>query len=515
MKLAGRALIREIDRYAIDELGIDSIELMKRAAEHVADAALELLPRSGGRVAVFCGSGNNGGDGMGAAVSLLRRGLDVRVFLVTPRDALTADASEMEAGLRELRSCLEEFDNSGEMRGFTQTCDVIIDAMFGVGMRSELAGMALEAAELINSSGARVVAADIPSGVAADTGVVAGKAVLADITVTFSLAKPGHFLPPGCEHCGEIRVRDIGIPEEVVSGAASKLFTVGAEDITLPSRARDTHKGDYGRDVIFAGSVGYTGAPVLAGRAASRLGAGLVHVGVPQSVYGIVAAKCEGEMAFPLACGEDGGLSDAAAVTATEYLKRCDAVLAGPGLGTGKGVKSLVYELITTSKIPVILDADGINALEGNIDILGKASCPVILTPHGGEFSRLAGEIRPGERLNAAAAFASKYGCILVLKGYRTITALPDGSAYINTTGGPALAKGGSGDVLAGMILALAGQGFPLKDAVLAAVCLHGMAGDVCAERYGEYSATVGDLLGALPEVVADRTQDSQCGREK
>jgi NAD(P)H-hydrate epimerase len=444
---------------------------------------------------------------MAAAVKLLRRGLDTRVFLVTPRERMTPDASEMERRLHELGAHLEEFDNSERVREFAGSCDVIIDAIFGVGMRSELTDGALEAVELISTSGARVIAVDIPTGVEADTGRICGRAARADITVAFSLAKPGHYLPPGCLYCGEVRVCDIGVPEDVIAAAESSLFTVGSEDITLPERARDTHKSDYGRDIIFAGSVGYTGAPVLASRAASRLGAGLVYVRVPSVVYGIVAAKCDVEMVFPLACGDDGELAEITADELSGYLERCDAVLAGPGLGTGGNVKKLVLELLTRSEIPLILDADGINVLEGNIDILKRASCPVVLTPHDGEFARLTGGGRREDRLKAAVDFAVRYGCILVLKGYRTITALPDGSAYINVTGGPALAKGGSGDVLAGMILSLAGQGFPLKDAVLSAVYLHGEAGDMCAETYGEYSVTAADLIQMLPEAVKERVR--------
>ncbi|MDR1298784.1 MAG: NAD(P)H-hydrate dehydratase [Oscillospiraceae bacterium] len=502
MKLAGCALARELDRYAIDELGMESAELMTRAGEHVAAAAEELLGPGGGRAAIICGSGNNGGDGMAAAAQLLRHGVETRVFLVSPRGKMTSDTSEMERRLRELGAGAEEFDGSPDTREYILSCGVIIDAIFGIGMRAELSGAALSAAQLINSSTARVVSADMPSGVSADTGIVLGAAVKADITVTFTLAKPGHYLPPGCVHCGDVRVRSIGVPDDIARGAAARLSTVEAEDIALPHRERVSHKGDYGRDLIFAGSIGYTGAPVLAARAATRLGAGLVYVGVPQTVYGIVAAKCEGEMAFPLPCGRDGDLSDGAADSLQSRMERCDAVLIGPGLGTGENTKKTILRLISQSKKPLILDADGINALAGNIDILRAAPCPVILTPHDGEFGRLAGGEKTAGRLDAATDFAQKNGCILVLKGYRTIIALPDGSAYINTTGGPALSKGGSGDILAGMILALAGQGFPLKDSVLAAVYLHGLAGDMCARQYGEYSVSAGDIIEALPAAV-------------
>lgn len=506
MKLAGCALARELDRYAIDELGIESIDLMARAGEHVAAAALELLGPGGGRAAAICGSGNNGGDGMAAAAQLLRHGVETRVFLVAPRGKMTSDTAEMERRLRELGADTEEFDGCADAREYILSCGVLIDAIFGLGMRAELSGAALTAAQLINSSKACVVSADVPSGVSADTGVVRGEAVKADITVTFTLAKPGHYLPPGCVYCGDVRVCGIGIPDDIARGAAQRLFTVEAEDIALPARERVSHKGDYGRDLIFAGSIGYTGAPVIAARAATRLGAGLVHVGVPQTVYGIVAAKCEGEMAFPLPCGRDGDLSDAAADLLQARMERCDAVLIGPGLGTGENTKKIILRLISESKKPLILDADGINALAGNIDILKSAPCPVILTPHDGEFGRLGGGEGADGRLGAATDFAAKNGCILVLKGYRTIIAMPDGSAYINTTGGPALAKGGSGDILAGMILALAGQGFPLKDSVLAAVYLHGLAGDMCAQRYGEYSVAVGDIIEALPAAAMSVT---------
>ncbi|MDR2664822.1 MAG: NAD(P)H-hydrate dehydratase [Oscillospiraceae bacterium] len=502
MKLAGCALSRELDRYAIDELGIDSVELMARAGEHVAAAALDLLPSGGRRAAVICGSGNNGGDGMAAAAGLLRRGIETRVFLVAPRGKMTSDTAEMERRLRELGARAEELDGSPGAREYILSCGVIIDAIFGIGLRAELSGRALSAAQLINSSEAGIVSADIPSGVSADTGSVPGTAVRADITVTFTLAKPGHYLPPGCTYCGDVRVRDIGIPDDVARSAATALFTVEEEDITLPARERVSHKGDYGRDLIFAGSVGYTGAPVLAARAATRLGAGLVCVGVPQTVYGIVAAKCEGEMAFPLPCGRDGDLSEEAADLLQSRMERCDAVLIGPGLGTGEKTRKIVLRLISESRKPLILDADGINALSGNIDILKGATCPVILTPHDGEFGRLTGGEGSGGRLAAAQDFAVKNGCILVLKGYRTITAMPDGTAYINTTGGPALAKGGSGDILAGMILALAGQGFPLKDSVLAAVYLHGLAGDICERQYGQYSVAAGEIIDALPAAV-------------
>ena len=282
----------------------------------------------------------------------------------------------------------------------------------------------------------------------------------------------------------------------------SRVFTVMPEDIHLPRRQPDSHKGDYGRCLIIAGSVGYTGAPALCARAASRMGAGLVFLGVPESIYSIMAAKLDEEMPFPLPDDSGGRLAAGAANEILRRSEECDAVLIGPGLGMSPGIVELVEALLQNVKAPVVLDADALNAIAGNSDVLRTAACPLILTPHPGEFARLGGDLSGRDRLGVARDFAQSHGCVLVLKGHKTITALPDGTAYINTTGGPAMAKGGSGDVLAGMIAALAGQKFPIKDAATAAVYLHGLAGDLCAVEYGEYSVTASDITAMLPKAI-------------
>ena len=496
MKLSSSAQMREIDRHIIEDLGVPGSVLMAAAAKHVAMAALELLPE-GGRAAVVCGTGNNGGDGIGAAAHLLEHGVTVRTFLVGPEEKLTPDSQVMLDQLRALGGKLEIFGKAADVEQYLAGCDVIIDALFGTGLHRDLCGDALAAVGMINNSPARTVSADIASGVCADIGRVLGGAVDADMTVTFSLAKPGHFVEPGCIHRGTLRVCDIGIPADIIEAAAPYAHVVMPEDISLPRRRPDTHKGDYGRCLIIAGSVGYTGAAALSARAATRMGAGLVSVGVPEEIYEIMAAKLDEEMPFPIHSVPD----------LLRRANECDACLIGPGLGRRPEVAELVRAALRTVKTPVILDADGINAIAENIDVLDEAACPLILTPHPGEFARLGGDLSSGDRLGAAREFAQKRGCILVLKGHRTITAMPDGSAYINTTGGPAMAKGGSGDVLAGMITALVGQKFPIKDAVLAAVYLHGLAGDMCADEYGEYSVTAGDIIRRLPTAVKKVTE--------
>ena len=501
MKLTNSAQMHEIDRYAIDKLRIPGTVLMANAAEHIAATAIEHLSPSG-CVAVFCGTGNNGGDGIGAAAFLIGEGVPVRLFLVGDETKLTPDSMEMLRRFIKLGGSLEPFSATDALAKHLKNCDVIIDAIFGIGLSSNLSGDAFAAVNMINSSGASVISVDIPSGVLADTGAILGAAVKARVTVTFSLAKPGHFIEPGCTYCGELRVRDIGIPRDLIDGAASQVFAVMPQDFSLPRRRADSHKGNYGRLLIVAGSVGYTGAPALSARAASRIGAGLVYLGVPDPIYDILAVKLDEEMPFPLPADKHGRL---AANAAGEILRRaaeCDAVLIGPGLGISPEITELVLSAIRILKVPIILDADGLNALSGNLDILDKAACPVILTPHQGEFSRIGGNLSSGNRLRAAREFTLKTGCVLVLKGHRTITALPDGTAYINTTGCPAMAKGGTGDVLAGMIAAFVGQKFPIKEAVAAAVYLHGLAGDMCAAEYGEYSVTASDIVSMLPKAA-------------
>ena len=266
-------------------------------------------------------------------------------------------------------------------------------------------------------------------------------------------------------------------------------------DRCLPVRKRTAHKGDFGRVLIVSGSVGYTGAPVLAAKAALRSGAGLIFVGVPEPVYPIVAQKLDEPMVFPLPA-EAGGLSEAALEPILQRLSGMDACLVGPGLGRGAGVGAVVFGILKSAKCPVILDADGINALEGHTDILRQAQAPVILTPHDGEFRRLGCD--PSDRYAEAKRFAREYGVTVLLKGHRTLVVSPD-KVWLNVTGNPGMATGGSGDVLAGVLLSLLGQGVEPTDAAAAAAWLHGAAGDFCAEATGEYGLTPSDMIAALP----------------
>lgn len=510
MKLATAAQMRELDRQAIEERGIPSIDLMERAAEGVARAALELLPDRPGkcRAAAFCGAGNNGGDGIAAARLLFLAGVKVRVFLVGRYEKLTPDALEETARLSECGVELEPFDPEGtEQAAWAGNCHVLIDAVFGVGLSREIAPDSVFAAaiRLMNSCRGKVVAADIASGVEADTGRVLGCAAKADRTITFTLKKVGQAVGDGALLSGEVEVQNIGIPADLRRKTVCPVQTVEAEFVkaALPVRRPDGHKGDFGKLLIVGGAEGYTGAPYLSASSAVRSGCGLVYLGVPESIWAVEAVKCVSAMPFQLA-EKQGMLSYKALQKAEEKLSTCDVLALGPGLGRSGQVTQLVCELLLRTEKPVVLDADGINALAGHIDVLDQRRGRItILTPHDGEFARIGGGLSQG-RVQAARDFAAAHGCVLVLKGHRTVTATPEGNVLVNTTGNSGLAKGGSGDVLTGVIASLLAQGATAVQAAAAGVWIHGRAGDLAAKRLTAYGMTPEDVVSALPEAFLE-----------
>ena len=505
MKLTNSKAMRDADERAIHVLGIPSTLLMTNAARQVSEAALELMGKNKTTV-IFCGSGNNGGDGIGAAVHLLRRGVAIRCFLVGERSKMTEDCSEMERRLVELGGKLEDFNpEDARINELANEAGVLIDALFGIGLNSNLRGKALAAVKIINEAKAPVVSADIASGVEADTGRILGDAVRADITVTFSRAKIGHFAEPGCTCCGKLRIADIGIPSELLTKAETDVFAIGPEDVSLPVRPRISHKGNYGKLLIIGGSVGYTGAPVLCALAAARNGAGLVSLGVPSSIYGITAGRLLEPMPFPLADDGSGRLSLEALPVIAERLEASDVGVIGCGLSRSADISALVRNIVSTSTKQLVIDADGLFALGDDPNIIKAAHKAPVLTPHEGEFARLGG-VLTGDRVSDARSFAISRECVLVLKGHRTICAFPDGEVYIMPNGNPGMSKGGSGDVLAGIIGALLGQLFQ-KQAVITACAIHALAGKLCAERFGEYALLPTDIIEAIPEITRSITR--------
>lgn len=517
MKLATASQMRELDRQAIEDRGIPSIDLMERAAEGVAEAVWELLPDRPGkcRVTAFCGAGNNGGDGIAAARLLRLRGVRVRAFLVGDYEKLTPDALEETGRLSECGVELEPYDpEDPDQSAWARGSHAVIDAVFGVGLSREITPESryAKAIQLMDRCPGTVVAADIASGVAADTGRVLGCAARADRTVTFTFKKVGQAVGDGALRSGDVTVWDIGIPTDLKRAMVCPAQTVEREFAAsvLPRRKADGHKGDFGKLLIVGGTVGYTGAPYLTASAAVHSGCGLVYLGVPESIWAVEAAKCVSAMPFPLPEKREGFAkksvldADSALRTAEEKLAGCDVLALGPGLGRAPQTERLVRDLLARTDKPVVLDADGINALEGHIDVLDRRRGRVtILTPHDGEFLRVGGNLSAG-RVEAARSFARTHGCILVLKGHRTITATPEGNVLVNTTGNSGLARGGSGDVLTGLIASLLAQGTAPVQAAALGVWLHGRAGDLAAEGRTAYAMTPEDVIACLPDAFRE-----------
>ena len=483
------------------------LRLMERASRGMTDVALEYLERPAERTAVvFCGPGNNGGDGVACARMLREAGVSVRALLVGDRSKMTPDTSANETRLNTCGVTLEDFDpdNDGQ-RDAARRADLLVDAIFGIGLHRPLNDTAATAVAWMNESPAPVLAADIPSGVEANTGRILGSAVQAAVTVTFTLPKPGHCIGPGGLCTGRLVVHDIGLDPALVNSLDYPVTMLDEETVRemLPERPRDAHKGIFGRMMVLGGCKKYIGAPMMAAQAATRSGVGLVHVAVPEAIYSVIAVKCMEEMPMTLPDTAEGALSEAAADIVLERLAEMQAALVGPGLSREPETQAAVRRILSGSDCPMVLDADGINAVAGHIDVLDSRQAPTILTPHDGEFKTLTGSWPGEDRLDTALTFARDHSCVLVLKGHRTVVAGPDGRAYLNTTGNDGMARGGSGDVLGGLMTGLLAQGMPPLEAAAAAVWIHGAAGDRMAEKYGRRGmTTVGVMREAIPAVL-------------
>lgn len=508
MLIAAAEEMRRLDAKAIEGRKIPSDLLMERAAEGILSACLSLLDEPKGKQAVvLSGPGNNGGDGVAVARLLMEQGVQVRAFLVGKREKMTEDCREMERRLERCGGKLEQFDPaSEEQHRLILSADLLVDAIFGIGLNSDVRGAAADAIHYINASSAAVVSADIASGVEADTGRILGCAVQADKTVTFTCPKVGHYVGNGGLASGELIVHSIGIPEDLTEELPHSLTAVDAPWVKehLPIRPADGHKGTFGKCYLLAGSTGYTGAPVLASHGAVRSGTGLVFLGVPEPIYPIAAVKTLEAMPHPLPADGDGKLTTAALDLILTKAAPCDAVLIGPGLGRSEEVEQLTVSLLKQLEKPVVLDADGINALSKHMNVLEVRTAPLVLTPHDGEFARLGGSLESGDRVTIAKTFAEQYGCVLVLKGHRTVTACPDGRVFVNTTGNSGMAKGGSGDTLAGLLTGLVAQGMEPGEAAAAAVWIHGRAGDLCAKEMGERAMTPSDMIDHFSQVFLE-----------
>ncbi len=494
--LPGAEASREADRHAIEDLQIPSLDLMERASEGLAALVAEVAPE--GVIAVVCGGGNNGGDGYAAARLLRDAWRDVRVLGAVPAEKLRGDALVQVARLP-----------GDPPRAFTPEAldgaDVIVDALLGTGFTGEPRGAVRDAIAAIAACGLPVVAADVPSGVDASTGEVAGAAVTALATATFHAAKPGLWINPGKGRAGSVRVVDIGIPAR--AGAQTAPGEVGLIDddvllAQLPARAAGWTKFTSGHVLVAGGSRGLTGAVILACEAAMRAGAGYVSACVPGSLQPVVAAHLVEVM--QLALVEDDGSHSATGVAAVldEAGRRGGALVLGPGLGRSDGARAFARELAAQAAVPLLLDADGLNAHAGRLGELARREAPTVLTPHAGELGRLLGVPASGveaRRLEHAREAARASGAIVVLKGDDTLVARPDGTVAVSPGATPALATAGTGDVLSGVAGAMLARGIEPFAAACAAVRLHARAGVRAAAQLGADGVIARDVIAALP----------------
>jgi len=501
--------MRRLDERAIRELGIPGATLMENAGRGAADAILARLtsarrPARGRRVALVCGKGGNGGDGFVAARWLARQGVRCDVLLGGSPGDVRGDAAQKLEALKQARLRPTVVSDAARLAPVLARADLVIDALLGTGARAAPEGSIAEAITAINASGRPVLALDIPSGLPADGGPPYGPTVRADATVTFAGLKRGLVVPPGRDLAGRVSVVDIGVPAgEVARGIST--FVLDAADVArhFPRREAAAHKGTYGHLLVVAGSLGKTGAAALAAEGALRAGAGLVTVATAATQQPVVAGLVLEAMTAALAEGAPGVIGEAAWPALAELVAARDAVAIGPGIGLDAGVRELARRLVVEARVPMVVDAAPLTALSGHLDLLRKAAAPRCLTPHPGELARLLEKQVPDverARIEVAREFATTHRVHLVLKGAVSVVAAPDGTAFLNPTGNPGMASGGTGDVLTGIAGAFLARGLAPGDALASAVYLHGLAGDVAAERVGEESLIARDVIAALPE---------------
>ncbi len=503
--------MRKLDHAAINQLGIPGIVLMENAGLKIVQEVFNLIGNPKGKtVTIFAGRGNNGGDGFVVARHLLNAGAEVKVFLLAEPEEMTGDAKtnmEILIAMGHKVFPIIKPNSLNIVRLAMVYADVVIDAIFGTGFRGMIPTNIGNVIEIINTSEKPVISVDIPSGLEADTGRVNGPCIKAASTITFGQNKLGLIIGAGPEYVGKLSVVDISIPDSLVKGQQIKRYLVTNEIVKalLPERKADSHKGTYGRVLVVGGSRGLTGAAAMTSMAALTAGAGLVTAAVPTSLHDLMEVKLTEVMTKPLPETDDISISLDALEDITELTGQADVLALGPGMSTNGDTMELVRQVLLSVETPVVVDADGLNALAGSTDILNKSKAPLVLTPHPGEMSRLLGiktEEVQNNRVEITIESAKKWNAVVVLKGDRSVIADPDGSLYINPTGNPGMASGGTGDILTGMIAAFIGQGLTPIKAAVTGVYFHGLAGDLAAEKKSMLSLVAGDLLEYMPEAT-------------
>src|SRR4051794_36177586 len=515
MRVLNTQQMREADRQTVDDVGLPSIVLMENAGRQAVaamEAAFEDLATS--RVGVLCGRGNNGGDGFVVARTLAQRGIESIVFLLGSVSDVRGDARTNLEILGRVGVTVVEITNAQEWElHFSEIseCDLIVDAIVGTGFHGPLSGLLETVVADVNGLGVPVVAIDLPTGVSADSHEIEGEAIEASMTVTLAAPKIPLVLPPADLHGGDLVIADIGIPLPIldeIEGPFIELLTRERMRELVPARAADTHKGDFGRVLVIAGSIGRTGAAHLAALGALRSGAGLVTIATPRSCLPIVAAMAPEYMTEGLDETASGTVDYAALERVLEM--KADVIAVGPGLGHSPGTAAFVHGLLERSGVPLVLDADALNAFAGDPDrLVGRDGLEVVITPHPGEMARLLNlsvEAIQHDRLRHATDFAAAHRVHIVLKGRRTIVAGPENRAFINLTGNSGMATGGTGDLLTGMIAAWFAQLLDAEAACKLAVYLHGTAGGLAEADEGDVALLPSDIANRLGDAVLELT---------
>jgi NAD(P)H-hydrate epimerase len=505
MKILDSNQMRAIDRRASEQFGIPSIVLMENAAVALAQVIEERFPDAR-RVAIFCGTGNNGGDGFALARHLAAGGVETGIFLFGDRSRIEGDALVNLEACDRLGLAIAPVDTADRLDRaviFASRSHLVVDAMFGTGLQRAATGLHADAILALGSLEVPVLAIDVPSGIDASQANPPGPAVEATLTVTFAAPKLAHVFSPAADFCGEVVVADISIPAEAIDAENAQLSLITPDDALalFQTRSAETHKGTYGHLAVLAGSEGRSGAAILAARGAIRTGAGLVTVLTDVATANLVDAASAESMTYPI-FRTLGGVDR---VLAT--LESKDAAVIGPGLPDDEEGYAFVRALLARIEIPAVIDASALNAFSGGIEKLAREGSARILTPHPGELARLLGssvdEIL-GDRVAAARGAAARSKSVVVLKGNQTLVATPDGEVRVNPTGNAGMASGGMGDVLSGMIGALLAQQTDPAEAAAAAVWLHGFTGDLLAEESADIGLAARDLAESIPRAIAN-----------
>jgi ADP-dependent NAD(P)H-hydrate dehydratase / NAD(P)H-hydrate epimerase len=500
-----------LDRQTIEEIGIPGVVLMENAARGAAEFFLRVVPElAKRRIAVVAGAGNNAGDGFVLARLFHSQGAAVQVVCLRPPDRLQGDALTNFLILEKMNipvAVWEEGRDFASQWNRIAESEAVIDAILGTGLKSEVQGLYRQVIEALNTLTVPVLAVDVPSGLDATTGKPLGAAVRAQATAAFGFLKVGHVISPGDEYSGKLDVVDIGIPPGLAESSGVRRFWLdkGLASQWLQPRHATTHKGTAGHVAVLSGSLGKTGAATLICQGAARVGAGLVTLFIPASLNPILEVKLTETMTYPIAETAEQTPSSAALPEILAFLEGKQVLAMGPGISLHPETQELATALVLQATCPMVLDADALTALANNIELLQKASVPVVLTPHPGEMARLMAcskrEVQVN-RLEMAAQFSLKHNVTLVLKGHRTVIAAPDGRLAINSSGNPAMASGGMGDALTGMIAGFLAQGFEPFQAACLGVYSHGAAADECILGVASRGLVASDLLERVPHVV-------------